>query len=67
MAGDWEKAIQIMLEVIRIEPRAIPGWITLSSCFKSMNKPHKALQLAIIGAHLRHDADVWYDLGRESK
>lgn len=65
--GDYDEAIRIMLEAIRIEPRALSGWTTLSLCFTYMNKPHKALQLAIMGAHLQHDADVWYDLGRQSK
>ena len=65
--GNLEEAIRIMLEVIRIEPRALSAWSLLSTCFREMGKHHEALQLAIMGAHLRHDADEWCELGRQSK
>lgn len=56
-----------MTEVIRIEPRAISAWSVLSTCYRDLNDSMKALQLAIIGAHLRHDADEWYQLAKQSK
>ena len=65
--GNLEEAIRIMLEVIRIEPRALSGWSVLATCFRDMGKQHEALQLAIMAAHLRHDAYEWFEIGKQSK
>ena len=56
-----------MQEVIRIEPRAGAPWSVLAQCHEDMNEPQKALQLRVMGAHLRHDAEEWDRLARESK
>ncbi|KAF9011799.1 hypothetical protein BDQ17DRAFT_1420213 [Cyathus striatus] len=61
------EAIRIMQEVIRIEPRAASAWSVLAQCYEDMNEPGKALQLRIMAAHLRHDAEEWDRLARQSR
>ncbi|TDL19819.1 TPR-like protein [Rickenella mellea] len=65
--GDIPEAIRIMQEVIRIEPRAVSAWSVLATCYRDMNEPAKALQLSIMGAHLRHDAEEWERLAAKSR
>ncbi|KNZ78575.1 Transcription factor tau subunit sfc4, partial [Termitomyces sp. J132] len=61
------EAIRIMQEVIRIEPRAASAWSVLAQCYTDMSQPQKALQLRIMAAHLRHDADEWDRLASQSR
>ncbi len=61
------EAIRIMQEVIRIEPRAVSAWSVWAQCCADMNQEHRALQLRIMAAHLRHDAEEWDRLARQSK
>ena len=61
------EAIRIMQEVIRIEPRAASAWSVLAQCYEDMEQGQKALQLRIMAAHLRHDADEWDRLARQSR
>lgn len=56
-----------MQEVIRIEPRAASAWSVLAQCYADMNEHQKALQLRIMAAHLRHDADEWDRLASQSR
>ena len=56
-----------MQEVIRIEPRAASAWSVLAQCYEDMEQGQKALQLRIMAAHLRHDADEWDRLARQSR
>ncbi|KAL5525422.1 TFC4 [Sanghuangporus sanghuang] len=65
--GNLQEAIRIMTEVIRIEPRAASAWSVLATCYREMSEPTKALQVAIMGAHLRHDPDEWHELARQSR
>ncbi|KAJ6595740.1 hypothetical protein DFH09DRAFT_146419 [Mycena vulgaris] len=65
--GNLPEAIRIMLEVIRIEPRAASAWSVLAQCHEDMKQDQPALQLRIMAAHLRHDADEWDRLARQSK
>ncbi|KAJ7927521.1 TPR-like protein [Mycena leptocephala] len=65
--GNLPEAIRIMLEVIRIEPRAASAWSVLAQCHEDMKQDQQALQLRIMAAHLRHDADEWDRLARQSK
>ncbi|KAJ7087686.1 hypothetical protein B0H15DRAFT_982935, partial [Mycena belliarum] len=65
--GDLSGAIRIMLEIIRIEPRAAPAWTVLAQCYEDQKELSKALQLRIMGAHLLQDADEWDSLARQSK
>lgn len=61
------EAIRIMQEVIRIEPRAASAWSVLAQCYEDMKEEQKALQLRIMAAHLRHDAEEWDRLARQSR
>ncbi|KAG5642746.1 hypothetical protein DXG03_002261 [Asterophora parasitica] len=65
--SDLPEAIRIMQEVIRIEPRAASAWSVLAQCYSDMAQPQKALQLRIMAAHLRHDADEWDRLATQSR
>jgi general transcription factor 3C polypeptide 3 (transcription factor C subunit 4) len=65
--GDIAGAIRIMLDVIRIEPRAAGAWTVLAQCYDDKQEPMKGLQLRIMGAHLKNDADEWDRLARQSK
>ncbi|KAG6836328.1 hypothetical protein H0H93_009078 [Arthromyces matolae] len=65
--NDLEKTISIMQEVIRIEPRAASAWSVLAQCYTDLHQPQKALQLRIMGAHLRHDAEEWNRLAGQSR
>lgn len=61
------ETIRIMQEVIRIEPRAVSAWSVLAQCYDDMEQEGKALQLRIMAAHLRHDADEWERLASQSR
>ena len=65
--NDLPEAIRIMQEVIRIEPRAASAWTVLAQCYEDMQQKDRALQLRIMAAHLRHDAEEWDRLARESR
>jgi general transcription factor 3C polypeptide 3 (transcription factor C subunit 4) len=65
--NNLREAIRIMQEVIRIEPRAASAWSVLAQCYEDMNEHDKALQLRIMAAHLRHDADEWDRLAHQSR
>ena len=65
--GDTAGAIRAMQEVIRIEPRAASAWSVLATCYRDMHEPVKALQLAVMGAHLRHDPEEWEHLAAQSR
>ena len=65
--GKIQESIQIMQEVIRIEPRAMSAWSVLANCHHDLGQPQKALQLRIMGAHLHHDAEEWERLAKESR
>ncbi|KAI9512391.1 TPR-like protein [Russula earlei] len=65
--GRIQQSIQIMQEVIRIEPRAMSAWSVLANCYHDLGQPQKALQLRIMGAHLHHDAEEWERLAKESR
>ncbi|KIJ97070.1 hypothetical protein K443DRAFT_10140 [Laccaria amethystina LaAM-08-1] len=66
VGNNLPEAIRIMQEVIRIEPRAASAWSVLAQCYVDMEQGQKALQLRIMAAHLRHDADEWDRLARQS-
>ncbi|KIJ10462.1 hypothetical protein PAXINDRAFT_52763, partial [Paxillus involutus ATCC 200175] len=42
------------------------AWTVLAQCYKDQSEPQKALQLRIMAAHLRHDAEKWERLARQS-
>ncbi|EIW74984.1 TPR-like protein [Coniophora puteana RWD-64-598 SS2] len=65
--GNNAEASRIMQEVIRIEPRATAAWGVLAQCYSDAGDHGRALQLRIMAAHLRHDADEWERLAVQSR
>ncbi|EPQ55553.1 TPR-like protein [Gloeophyllum trabeum ATCC 11539] len=65
--NDLKESIRIMLEVIRIEPRAASAWSVLAQCHEDLGEMQKALQLRIMAAHLLHDPELWERLAAQSK
>ncbi|EAU87481.2 RNA polymerase III transcription factor [Coprinopsis cinerea okayama7 len=59
--------IDLMTEVIRIEPRASAAWSVLAQCYDDLSDSHTALKLRVMAAHLRNDAEEWERLGRKSR
>ena len=59
MDSNLPEPIRIMQEVIHIEPRVESAWSVLAQCYEDIEQGQKALQLRIMAAHLRHDADEW--------
>ncbi|KAJ7749292.1 TPR-like protein [Mycena maculata] len=65
--GDPAEATRIMLDIIRIEPRAAAAWVVLAQCYEDMKQRPEALKLRIMAAHLAHDAEEWDRLARQSR
>ncbi|KAF9526180.1 hypothetical protein CPB83DRAFT_896331 [Crepidotus variabilis] len=65
--GNVQQALSLMREVIRIEPRAADGWSVIAQCYDDLKDAQKALQARIMAAHLRHDAEEWERLARQSR
>lgn len=65
--GRLEDAIAQYQEIIRIDPRQYQPWSVVAQCHQELGEPDKALQLEIVGAHLRHDSDIWKELGQRSR
>ncbi|KAJ7159083.1 TPR-like protein [Mycena crocata] len=77
--GDRAAALRTMLEVLRIEPRAAAAWTVLAQCYEDEGREApagsaerragegKALQLRIMGAHVKQDAEEWDRLARVSR
>ena len=65
---DYPKAIEILQEVIKIDPNIHSAWFTLGTIQDEMGCPEKALQLYLVAAHLTpHDGALWKRLGSLSK
>ncbi|CAB4401438.1 unnamed protein product [Rhizophagus irregularis] len=65
---DYPKAIEILQEVIKIDPNIHSAWFTLGTIQDEMGCPEKALQLYLVAAHLTpHDGALWKRLGLLSK
>ena len=65
--GETKEAIDILTEIIRIEPSTKAAWYTLSSIHEDLGNKDKALQLRIVPAHLtRSNPETWKELGAAS-
>ncbi|RIA81283.1 hypothetical protein C1645_790738 [Glomus cerebriforme] len=65
---DYPKAIEVLQEVIKIDPNIHSAWFTLGTIQDEMGCPEKALQLYLVAAHLTpHDGALWKRLGLLSK
>lgn len=66
--GKQKEAIDILNEVIRIEPATKAAWYTLSTIQEELGNMDKAIQLRIVVAHLtKSNSNTWKELGIQSK
>jgi len=66
--GKQKEAIDILNEVIRIEPATKAAWYTLSTIQEELGNMDKAIQLRIVVAHLtKSKAETWKELGTQSR
>ncbi|CAJ0626021.1 10095_t:CDS:10, partial [Entrophospora sp. SA101] len=57
---DYPKAIEVLQEVIKIDPNIHSAWFTLGTIQDEIGCPEKALQLYLVAAHLTpHDGALW--------
>jgi hypothetical protein len=43
------------------------AWNALATCYEQLGDHEKALQVEVMGAHLKSDADQWFQLGQKSR
>jgi general transcription factor 3C polypeptide 3 (transcription factor C subunit 4) len=68
VTAERDKAIEILQEVIRIEPGIIQPWITLATIHSELGDEEKALRFRVIAATLQpKDIDNWKDIARQSR
>lgn len=68
MTREYDSAVELLQEIIRIEPAARPAYHTLSAIHTELGNHDKSLQLDILAAHLAGKApDLWKDLGARSR
>lgn len=68
MTREYDAAVSLLQEIIRIEPAARPAYHTLSAIHTELGNHDKSLQLDILAAHLSGKSpDLWKDLGTRSK
>lgn len=66
--GRQKEAIDILNEIIRIEPATKAAWYTLSTIQEELGNVDKAIQLRIVVAHLtRSNSETWKELGAQSR
>ncbi|KAF7561875.1 hypothetical protein G7046_g2248 [Stylonectria norvegica] len=60
LSGDYERALDLAFEVIRINAETHPAWTTLASIFREQGDSSKALSAMVYAAHLRpKDVGAW--------
>ena len=65
--GDTDTAIRMCMEVVRQEPNAPEPYQTLSTLYENFENDERALQFALIAAHLApHDSEEWASLADRS-
>lgn len=70
MSRDHSNAIDLLQEIIRLEPTARPAYHTLSAIHTELGNDETVLQLDILAAHLSLGSDAnatWKDLSARSK
>ncbi|GAA6054995.1 hypothetical protein JCM3770_000484 [Rhodotorula araucariae] len=67
--GSLPEAIELLSEVVRIDPIIRSSWYTLATIYEELEDREKAVQCKIVGTHLlgRQGASDWADLGRECR
>ncbi|GAA5974117.1 hypothetical protein JCM11641_003446 [Rhodosporidiobolus odoratus] len=68
--GRLLEAIELLSEVVRIDPIIRVSWYTLATIYEEMEDREKAVQCKIVATHLvggKHSSQDWVELGRESR
>ncbi|GJN87835.1 hypothetical protein Rhopal_000790-T1 [Rhodotorula paludigena] len=67
--GSLQEAIELLSEVVRIDPIIRVSWYTLATIYEELGEQEKAVQCKIVAAHLsgKDGASEWGDLGRECR
>ncbi|GAA5997999.1 hypothetical protein JCM5350_002855 [Sporobolomyces pararoseus] len=68
--GRLEQAIEILSEIIRIDPIIRVTWYTLATIYEEKEEKEKAIQCKIVATHLSGSKDAagdWADLANESR
>lgn len=60
-----QAAVNLYLEVIRLDPYVVAAWNSLASCYDELGNGEAARQMRFCGAHVGNDADVWRELAWE--
>lgn len=60
-----QAAVNLYLEVIRLDPYVFAAWNSLASCYDELGNPEAARQMRFCGAHVGNDADAWRELAAE--
>ncbi len=65
--GDYEEALDLLNEIIRVAPHANQAWFTLAMIHEELGDAAKALQTYLVAAHLTpKDNALWKKLGSMS-
>ena len=68
--GQYEPAIELLTEVIRIDPSVRKAWVSLATSHELMGNLDKALQFKVVAAHLlpvKAATKEWASLGTQSR
>jgi general transcription factor 3C polypeptide 3 (transcription factor C subunit 4) len=70
--GEYDQAIELLEEVIRIDPILKVTWYTLATIYEDRNQREKSIQCKIVATHLNSSSNSnlnqdWSDLGKESR
>ncbi|WVQ98069.1 hypothetical protein IAU59_005191 [Kwoniella sp. CBS 9459] len=63
--ADYEKAVDLFLEVLRQDPYVLSAWTTLASCYSEQGDVEKARQMRFLAAHIDNEFQDWNDLAFE--
>ena len=69
-AGEFAEAVDILTEVIRIDPTVRKAWVSLATNHEELGNLEKALKFKIVAAHLmsaKAAAREWASLGTQSR
>ncbi len=62
-----EEAVDILREVIRIDPHVRSAWTTLASCYEDLGDRDSGRQMRFFAAHLDEELETWKELAQEFK
>ncbi|BGP05258.1 transcription factor TFIIIC subunit tfc4 [Rhodotorula toruloides] len=68
--GRLQEAIELLSEVVRIDPIIRVSWYTLATIYEELGEREKAVQCKIVATHLlgkKEASSEWGDLGRECR